>query len=239
MNVTNTKEFAINDIESLTFDEVIEMALEHINIKDHDIFIVDFGGYFGYSALVYKNEKHIYHANEYALHHYEKDKSALKERYIKILNNKLFTEAELMDVIKSYDDYTAKLYYLQNYWIMQFDYLSIFGIGEKAQREFDEKSKIYKYSCYPYCFCNVKDENIIKRAKKFYKHLQTEFDKIKLSDEVFREMISTELANHEACITCDYAPALAALNMSVKDLTENQIKIMKEELHKQIEYYNA
>lgn len=41
------------------------------------------------------------------------------------------------------------------------------------------------------------------------------------------------------CITCDYEPALAALNMSIKDLTENQIKIMQEELHKQIEYYNA
>lgn len=82
----------------------------------------------------------------------------------------------------------------------------------------------------------------MKRANKIFEHLQAEFDKIKSNDEVdevFREMISYELANHEACITCDYEPALAALNMSINDLTENQIKIMQEELHKQIEYYNA
>lgn len=243
MNITNTKAFTINDIESLTFDKAAKIALDYINIKDHDVLFVDFGGYFGYSALVFKNEKHIYYANEYELHHKylveRQGKSTLKDYYCKELSKKLFTEAELMDVVKSYDDYTAKSYYLHNYWIMQFDYLSCFGIGEKAQREFDEKSKIYKYSCYPYCFCNVKNENIVNCAKKFYEHLQTEFSKIKSSDEVFREMISTELANHEASITCDYEPALTALNVNIKDLTENQIKIMREELHKQIEYYNA
>lgn len=68
-NMTNTKALAINDIELLTFDEAAEIALDYINIKDHDILFVDFGGYFGYSALVFKNEKHIYYANEYELHH--------------------------------------------------------------------------------------------------------------------------------------------------------------------------
>lgn len=55
-NMTNTKALAINDIELLTFDEAAEIALDYINIKDHDILFVDFGGYFGYSALVFKNE---------------------------------------------------------------------------------------------------------------------------------------------------------------------------------------
>lgn len=211
-NITNTKALAINDIESLTFNEAAEIALDYINIKDHDILFVDFGGYFGYSALVFKNEKQIYYANEYELHHKylvkEQGKSALKDHYCKELSKKLFTEAELMSAVKSYDDYTTKSYY------------------------------IYKYFC-PACFCYVKNNEIVKRANKIFEHLQTEFNKIKSNDEVFREMISYELANHEACITCDYEPALAALNMSIKDLTENQIKIMQEELHKQIEYYNA
>ena len=239
-NMINTKAFTIKDIESLTFDEAAEIALDYINIKDHDILFVDFGGYFGYSALVFKNEKHIYYADEYELHHKylveEQEKSALKDCYCKELNNKLFTEAELMSVVKSYDDYTAKSYYLCNYWIMQFDYLSCFGIGKQWEKKYEEKRKIYKYFCVS-CFCYVKDLEIVKRASKILEHLQAEFDKIKSSDEVFREMISTELANHEACITCDCKPALAALNMSIKDLTENQIKIMQEELHKQIECY--
>lgn len=241
-NMTNTKALAINDIESLTFNEAAEIALDYINIKDHDILFVDFGGYFGYSALVFKNEKHIYYANEYELHHKylvkEQGKSVLKDYYCKELSKKLFTEVELMSVVKSYDDYTTKSYYLRNYWIMQFDRLSCFGIGKQWEKEFEEKNKIYKYFC-PACFCYVKNNEIVKRANKILEHLQAEFDKIKSSDEVFREMISYELANHEACITCDYEPALAALNMSIKDLTENQIKIMQEELHKQIEYYNA
>ena len=105
-NMTNTKALAINDIESLTFNEAAEIALDYINIKDHDILFVDFGGYFGYSALVFKNEKHIYYANEYELHHKylveEQGKSALKDHYRKELSKKLFTEAELMSVVKSY-----------------------------------------------------------------------------------------------------------------------------------------
>lgn len=241
-NTTDIRTFKINDIESLTFNQATEMALEHIDIKEYDILFVDFEGVFGFSALVFKNKKHIYYANEYELHYNyivkEQGKLALKPYFIKKLTNKLFTEVELMDTVKSYEEYTRKSEYFHNYWIMQFDYLSIFGIGEKARKEYEGKRKKYKYSC-PACFCYVKDFEIVKRANKILEHLHSEFDKIKSSDEVFREMISTELANHEACVTCDYEPALAALNMSVKDLTENQIKIMKEELHKQIEYYNA
>lgn len=35
-NMTNTKALAINDIESLTFNEVAEIALDYINIKDKE-----------------------------------------------------------------------------------------------------------------------------------------------------------------------------------------------------------
>ncbi len=238
--ITNTRIFTIDDIESLTFNQATKMAEEYINIKDHDVLFVDLGCGFGYSALVFKNEKHIYYANDYELHHRylvgEKGKQALKGYYCNELSKKLFTETELMDVVKSYDDYTAKSYYLRNYWIMQFDYLSCFGISKQWKKEFEEKRKIYKCFC-PSCVCYVKDLEIVKRASKILKHLEAEFERIKTNDEVFRKMISCELANHEACIICDYEPALAALNMGIKDLTENQIKIMQEELHKQIECF--
>lgn len=106
-NMTNTKALAINDIESLTFNEAAEIALDYINIKDHDILFVDFGGYFGYSALVFKNEKQIYYANEYELHHKylvkEQGKSALKDHYCKELSKKLFTEEELHKQIEYYN----------------------------------------------------------------------------------------------------------------------------------------
>lgn len=77
----------IKEIESLTYDEVKNIALDHMTIKDHDCFFVDLGKYFGYSVLIFKNKKHIYYANDYQLHHPATDIQELKEKYIKHLND--------------------------------------------------------------------------------------------------------------------------------------------------------
>ena len=69
------------------------------------------------------------------------------------------------------------------------------------------------------------------------KHIQEEYEKLQENDDVFREMVSRELANHEACITCDYTEALSALGMSFDSLSTNRQKIVKEELKKQIDSY--
>ena len=50
-------------------------------------------------------------------------------------------------------------------------------------------------------------------------------------------MVRKELANHEACITCDYTDALTALGLSFERLTDEKQKIVKEELRRQIENY--
>ena len=50
-------------------------------------------------------------------------------------------------------------------------------------------------------------------------------------------MISYELANHEACITYDYRDALDSLGLTFNKLTEDQKRIVKQELNKQIESY--
>ena len=64
----------ISEIESLDENQVKAMAKEAIEIKGHTVYLVDLGGYFGYSALVFSDGRHIYHANDYALHHaYMKD----------------------------------------------------------------------------------------------------------------------------------------------------------------------
>lgn len=51
------KDYNIDMIRELTITEVRELALETMDIKEHECFFVDFGGYFGYSVLVFKNEK--------------------------------------------------------------------------------------------------------------------------------------------------------------------------------------
>ncbi len=227
------KNYNIDDIEKLTIEEARQMALDTMEIKEHECIFVDFGGYFGYSVLVFKNGKHIHYADDFELHHdyivKENEKEALKQWYIELLNHKLFTEAELLEEVTSYDEYEKKTYFLRNYWIMRYDYLSIFGGGDNAKPDFP----FYD----PVSFCYVADEKIIKTQTEIMEHLEAAYEKLKNNAETFREMVSSELANHEACITCDYTDALGALGMCFEELTEEKQKIVKEELGKQIHAY--
>ena len=230
----------IREIEALTYEQAKEIAIEEMKIKDHDCIFADLGD-FGYSVLVFKNNHHIYYVNDYELHHgymvKEKGIEALRNWYITEMNNRLFTEEELLSKIKSYKEYYSKSYYLRNYWIMQFDYLSCFYISnKKSDEEFEEKKKNYPFFN-PLSFCYVKDEDIIKKQITFKNHIEMEFDKLKNDENVFREMISYELVNHEACITCDYTEALSSLGVKYCELTETQKRIVNEELNKQIRNY--
>lgn len=234
------KDWNITSIENITYEEAKTHALETIKIKDHDCFFVDFGGHFGYSVLVFRNEKHIHYADDYELHHgylvEEQGKEALRQYYIDTMNGKLFTDAELLQGVTSYDEYKRKDYFLRNYWIMQFDRLSIFGIGDKAQKEFDEtKSNFPFYN--PVSFCYVADTEIVEQSKMFSEHLEKVYEELKTDDVAFRDMVSRELANHEACITCDYTEALEALRMVFEELTEERQRVVKQELNKQIHEY--
>lgn len=228
------------DIENLTYDQAKEMAIETLNIKGHDCLLVDFGGYFGYSILVYKNKKHIYFADDYELHNKwlvkEKGKEALKEYYIKKLNEILFTEDELLKPVNDYDEYKRKDHFLRNYWIMRYDYLSIFGIGDEAQREFDKQKKFYPFYD-QFSFCYVKNEEIVNEQAKYMSNIEGEYRKLREDLDKFRKMISYELANHEACITCEADETLDALGYRWEDLTDKQVEIVKEELQKQVDNY--
>lgn len=50
----------------------------------------------------------------------------------------------------------------------------------------------------------------------------------------FREAIAYELANHEYIITCNPKDAVEALGYTIDDLSDEQIKILKEESRKQM-----
>ena len=230
----------IDGIQNITYEEAQKNALELMKIKDHDCIFVDFGGNFGYSVLVFQNGKHIYYANDYELHHAylveEQGKEALRQYYIDAMNDKLFTDAELLHGVTSYDEYKRKDYFLRNYWIMQFDRLSIFGIGDKAQKEFDEAKPNFPFYN-PISFCYVADAEIVEKSKMFSVHLEKVYAKLKTDDNAFRDMVRCELANHEACITCDYMDALGALGMVFDELTETQQHIVKQELNRQIQEY--
>lgn len=232
----------IREIEKLTYDEAAEIAAEKLNIKGHDCFLVDFGGYFGYSILVFHSGKHIHYANDYELHHHylvkESGREALREYYINEMERKLFTDAEMMEKPTSYDEYEKKSYFLRNYYIMRQDYISIFFIGSNEEREARQREIDKKYPYYnSVSFCYVSDPEIIHTQKKYLEILQNAYERLQNNLEVFRKMVSQELSNHEACITCDYTEALEALGMTFDSLSTDQKKIVKEELRKQIDSY--
>lgn len=226
----------IYQIEALTEETIQPSVLEHLIIKEHDCYLCNFGYYFGYSIVIFKDKRQIFYANDYQLHHTGRTIDSLRDFYIKEMNNKLFTDDELLEGCKNYEEYEKKKHFLQNYWIMRYDHLSIFGIGEKAKREFEEQKPEYPYYN-SICFCYVKDENIVHNACKYYRSLENEFKRMKNDNDTFKQMIRQELSNHEACITMDYRDALASLGLTFSALTAEQRKIVKEELSRQIQMY--
>lgn len=232
----------ITEIENLTYDQAIKMAEEVKKIKEHDCLFVEIDDGFGYSILVFKNGKHIYYANDYELHHgylvKEKGKTALRDYYIEEMNNKLYTDAELLEPIKSYYEYEKKSYFLLNYWIMRYDYLSAFTISKEDKKKLEDGKKSYPFFN-PNSFCYVKDKEIINTQTKYIYNIKTEYKKLKENNDTFREMISYELANYEACITCSYEETLEALGLRFEELSEEKQKIVMQELKKQINSYNC
>lgn len=228
----------IKDIENLKIEDIEKIEregrAEKINIKGHDCYLIDLGEYFGYSILVFKNNRHIYYVNDYQLHHSTKTKEELKDYYIEVLSKRLFTETELLEEIKDYQEYKNKNHYVSNYWIMQFERISAFYIGELSEEQREaRKSMIY---CPP-CFCYVNDKEIVKKAYKFINHIEKSYQKAAENLEIFKKMISYELANHEACVSRDCTDTLESLGLKFEELTKVQQEITIKELNRQIETF--
>lgn len=230
----------IDKIDSLTEKEAKELASEIMEIKGHQCYLIDFDDRFGYSILIFKNGKHIYHADDYELYHgytvKNYGKEHLRNLYIEEMNNKLYTDEELLEPIKTYEEYEHKGHFLRNYWIMRYDYATAFYIGEKQKKEVEQNVK--KYPFYnPVSYCYVSDKAIVADSIKYEKFLEKEFKRLKDNLKVFREMVSYELANHEAGYTGSYEDGLSALGLSFNQLSEEKQKIVLEELYKQIHGY--
>ena len=191
----------ISEIQSLDENSVKAMAKEAIEIKGHTVYFVDLGGYFGYSALVFSDGRHIYHANDYALHHggMKDDAQALRDWYVKTMNEKLFTEEELRTPSDDYSELEAKEHYLHNYHPMKREYQTIFCSIKKAAEWYrrDEKSAIFSKIALAY----FKPED-----RQFVEHLDGLYEAFKACNNPLRdyehakEAFEHEMWNHEYAI---------------------------------------
>ena len=196
------KDYSISDIVALEERQAAEMAEEMINIKGFQVYLIDFSGYFGYSAVVFGNGRQIRYANDYALHHAGKTKEELKAFYVESMNNKLFTEDQLKENLQDYDEYRRKDYFIRNYYPMQFDYLSIFQIfhndeEEKAFRENQKKN--YPYLCRSACAFFQRRE-IGDKINDLIIALEYRQAELKNTLEYWVDAFKYEMYNHEYVI---------------------------------------
>lgn len=198
--MVNVKGYTIRDIESMTEEVARAVAEDVMEIKGYNCYLIDFEGYFGYSICVFKNNHHIHYANDYELHHSGRDKAELKEMYIKRINNILYTEDELKEPIKNYDDYDSKMRYLTNYYAMSEDYVSMFNISttEEEKKAYEEKVKgLYTN---PVGFCYMANKEFVEHHKELADQLMKQVNNLEHNYDYWYGAFVSEMYNHEYAI---------------------------------------
>ncbi len=210
------KEWFIRDIESIAEEQARKIANDTREIKGYNIYFIDFEGYFGFSYVVFKNGHHIHYANDYELHHKGKSRTELEMLYINKINNILFTEEEIAEPIKDYNEYNNKKHFLHNYYGMQVDYVSIFCCNptEQQQREFELKTKDMTYN--PVAFAYMADVEFIKHHIELLSTLEKAKDKMSDDYDYLKKAYLYEMYNHEYGINwqADYDTLSAFGNIS-------------------------
>ena len=188
-------DWTIKEIEQMTADQAESMALSKENIKGFDVYFVDFGGYFGYSCLVFKDNHHIVYAGDYELHHRHDVEAGrdLKEVYTKRLNDILFTEEEIAETPKTYKEFLNKQYFLNNYYGDLEDHISMFDVDKKEEYEKNKENLIYNKVSFGYYY----NAEFVKHHKELWKKL---IEANKTNEDNFEYMKSAflyEMFNHE------------------------------------------
>lgn len=160
----------IREIEALDENAAKAMAKESVEVKGHTMYLVDLGGYFGYSALVFADGRHIYHANDYALHHGDKkdDVEYLRDWYIESMTGKLFTEAELQTPSDDYAERQSKEYYLRNYYPMKREYQTMFCSFKDAADWFKRDKASAIFSNIAFAYFKPSDRQFVEHLNELY-----------------------------------------------------------------------
>ena len=160
----------ISEIESLDENQVKEMTKEAIEIKGHTVYLADLGEFFGFSALVFCDGRHIYHANDYALHHSEMkdDLKALRDWYIKTMNGKLFTEDELRTPSDKYSERDAKAHFIHNYYPRRREHQTIYCKPEDAAEWYKRDKDNAVFSPIAFAFFKPEDLEFVAHLNELY-----------------------------------------------------------------------
>ena len=131
------------------------------------------------------------------MHHSGKSRDELREIYRRKLSGKLFTDEELQTV-NSYDDYTAKSYYIRNYYAMRRPYISAFFIGSDAERaEIEKKTEKMIFPPVFMAFYAPENADFVKRGAELLRGLDEAEQRNKNDTEYWKSAFLSEMYNHE------------------------------------------
>ena len=213
---TQSKPYTIKDIEALTQSDAERLALEVLTVKGHTVYLVDFGGYFGYSALVFADGQHISYANDYALHHRGMTAVELRALYLQRFARCLFTETELAAPTSDPDEIDRRRYYLQNYYGMRRPHVSVFGV---FRTEADEKARaiaIQGKHFNPVCYAYYDDAAFVRKCVALSDAIEKAAAANKDNFGYWKDAFLKEMINHEYAINwqADYDTISAFANVS-------------------------
>ena len=161
----------IDEIKSMSETDVQKMKNEKFDIKGYTVYLVDLGEYFGYSAMVFKNNHQIEYANDYKLHHTGKTDEELKKWYLESLPRKLFTDEEIADPLKSANEFRNKRDFLINHYSLQVDRVSHFHIWKTEEERQAILKSVEGWYDDPIGLCWVKDKDFVDKHVKLWKEL--------------------------------------------------------------------
>ena len=191
----------ISEIEAMTLEEVQALKPEKMEVNGHDVYLVDLGGYFKYSALVFRNGKHLYYANDYEMHHGSKNREELKSWYRDTMSNKLYSDDMIANPIKDYHDGENKKYYLRNYYsLMCDDRVSAFNIihNDEEEKAFEKKIEGMTFSRIGFFYTN--DKGFCERLEELYRIAEESEKHTEDSYDYWFSAFKYEMYNHEYAI---------------------------------------
>ncbi len=209
----------ITEIENLSENDVLQLCEEKMDFKGFNIYFVDLGQYFEYSVMVFKNNHQIKYANDYALHHSGKTKEELKSWYLSTLPNKLFTEEEIAEPLKSADDYRMKRDFLLNHYGCQMDHIShfhIFHTEEERQELLRQTKNMFDN---PVALAWFYDKDFVDKHVKLWETLMDREKHAMESFDYCKSAFLYEMYNHEYGINwqADWDVLSCFTNIAYKD----------------------
>lgn len=229
--IENAGDWNIDMIRDLTETEAQIMAEKHEVIKGHDVYFINFEGYFGYSYVVFLRGHHIRYAGDYELHHKGKTREELDKWYRRCLSKKLYTERQLGNKLRNYGDYQNRRYYLHNYYGDTENHVSIFGDGSNKEFVAEYKRVTEKLFYSDVTFAYYESAEFVEKLKDLEAKIEAAKDAMNNDFDYWKKAFRYEFANYECIYGGRYTEAAyAATNgKSLNDIQKRAFKEAKRE----------